>query len=121
MGKIIKKRIEYGGSSNSAENIKYDDTKNVKEAITEVKSEIADVHSNLTEINSNLTKLITGTIASGETSITLTDSRIKTTSIVDIYFENKVLAPTSVTVNNGSIVIEIDEQDSSTNVGVRCL
>ena len=36
MGKIIKKRVEYGGSSNSAENIKYDDTKNVKEAINEV-------------------------------------------------------------------------------------
>ena len=47
MGKIIKKRIEYGGSSNSAENIKYDDTKNVKEAINEVKSAIADVNSNL--------------------------------------------------------------------------
>ena len=47
MGKIIKKRVEYGGSSNSAENIKYDDTKNVKEAINEVKSEIADVNSKL--------------------------------------------------------------------------
>ena len=47
MGKIIKKRVEYGGSSNSAENIKYDDTKNVKEAIDEVKSQIADVNSNL--------------------------------------------------------------------------
>ena len=47
MGKIIKKRIEYGGSSNSAENIKYDDNKNVKEAIDEVKSDIADVNSNL--------------------------------------------------------------------------
>ena len=47
MGKIIKKRVEYGGSSNSAENIKYDDTKNVKEAIDEVKSDIAYVNSNL--------------------------------------------------------------------------
>ena len=47
MGKIIKKRIEYGGSSNSAENIKYDDAKNVKEAIDEVNSEIAEVKSNL--------------------------------------------------------------------------
>ena len=47
MGKIIKKRIEYGGSSNSAENIKYDDTKNVKEAIDEVKSDIATTNSNL--------------------------------------------------------------------------
>ena len=50
MGKIIKKRVEYGGSSNSAENIKYDDTKNVKEAINEVKSEIAGVNSNLDNI-----------------------------------------------------------------------
>ena len=40
MGKIIKKRIEYGGSSNSAENIKYDDNKNVKEAIAEVNSNL---------------------------------------------------------------------------------
>lgn len=40
MGKIIKKRVEYGGSSNSAENIKYDDTKNVKEAINEVNSNL---------------------------------------------------------------------------------
>ena len=47
MGKIIRKCIEYGGSSNSAENIKYDDTKNVKEAINEVKSELANVNSNL--------------------------------------------------------------------------
>lgn len=114
MGKIIKKRIEYGGSSNSAENIKYDDTKNVKEAIAEVESELAYV-------NSNLSNLIIGTITSGNTSITLTDSRIKSNSIIDIYFENKVLAPTNVTVTDGSITIEIESQDSDTNVGVRCL
>ena len=47
MGKIIRKCIEYGGSSNSAENIKYDDNKNVKEAIDEVKSELATTNSNL--------------------------------------------------------------------------
>ena len=42
MGKIIKKRIEYGGSSDSAENIKYDDTKNVKEAINEVGNKLGN-------------------------------------------------------------------------------
>ena len=47
MGKIIRKRVEYGGSSNSAENIKYNDNKNVKEVIDEVKSEIAGVKSSL--------------------------------------------------------------------------
>ena len=35
MGKIIRKCIEHGGSSNYAENINYDDNKNVKEAISE--------------------------------------------------------------------------------------
>lgn len=54
MGKIIKKRIEYGGSSNSAENIKYDDTKNVKQAIDGVKSDIAGVKSDIADVNSNL-------------------------------------------------------------------
>ena len=64
MGKIIKKRVEYGGSSNSAENIKYDDTKNVKEAINEVGnllgntdiSAIGDgtVTGGLNALNSNL-------------------------------------------------------------------
>lgn len=68
MGKIIKKRIEYGGSSNSAENIKYDDTKNVKEAINEVDnllgntdiSAIGDgtVTGGLDALNSNLEKLV---------------------------------------------------------------
>lgn len=66
-------------------------------------------------------KLITGTIAAGQTEITLIDSRIKSDGIIDIYFENKVLAPTEVTVNDGSIVITIDAQDTNTNVGVRCL
>ena len=66
MGKIIKKRVEYGGSSNSAENIKYDDTKNVKEAINEVDSLLGNtdisaigdgtVTGGLDALNSNLSK-----------------------------------------------------------------
>ena len=33
MGKIVRQGVEYGGSSNSADCIKYNDTKSVKEAI----------------------------------------------------------------------------------------
>ena len=74
MGKIIKKRIEYGGSSNSAENIKYDDTKNVKEAINDVGnllgntdiSAIGDgtVTGGLNALNSNLIEIqtVSGTL-----------------------------------------------------------
>ena len=38
MGKIVKQGVEYGGSSNSADCIKYNNTKSVKEAIDEIKA-----------------------------------------------------------------------------------
>ena len=73
------------------------------------------------EIKSTLTQLLTSGITAGDTSVTITDDRIKSTSIIDIYFEDKVLAPTNVTVSDGSITIDISEQDTDTNVGVRVL
>lgn len=41
MGKIMKNGIEYSASSNSAVNISYDGTKNVKEAIDDVNSSLS--------------------------------------------------------------------------------
>ena len=38
MGKIVRQGVEYGGSSNSADCIKYNETKSVKEAIDEIKA-----------------------------------------------------------------------------------
>ena len=38
MGKIVRQGVEYCGSSDSATSIKYDNTKNVKEAIDEIKN-----------------------------------------------------------------------------------
>lgn len=37
MGKIVRQGVVYGGSSDSATSVKYDNTKNVKEAIDEIK------------------------------------------------------------------------------------
>lgn len=48
MGKIIRNGEEFGGSSNSAENIMYNETTNVKEAISETKDEVSALNSNLT-------------------------------------------------------------------------
>ena len=72
MGKIIKKRIEYGGSSNSAENIKYDDTKNVKEAIDEVETKLEETTSNL--VASDNTKFRFGVNENGEYGYIVKDS-----------------------------------------------
>ena len=79
---------------------------------------VADVASELTR---KLGDLLTATITSGDTSATITDSKIKSTSIIDIYFENKVLAPENVTVSDGSIIVEISAQDTDTVVGVRVI
>ena len=70
---------------------------------------------------SDLTDLLTETIAAGNTSCTISDASIATTSIIDIYFENRVLSPTSVTVANGSVTIGIDAQESAVTVGIRVL
>ena len=73
------------------------------------------------DVNRKLGDLLTATITSGDTSATITDSKIKSTSIIDIYFENKVLAPENVTVSDGSIIVEISAQDTDTVVGVRVI
>ena len=49
MGKIMKNGVELSGSSNSAENIKYDDTKNVKEAIGDLTNGLTSTN---TKVNS---------------------------------------------------------------------
>lgn len=43
MGKVMMKGVPFGGSASSAEQIIYDDSTNVKEAIDEVKSDLSDV------------------------------------------------------------------------------
>ena len=45
MGKIVRNGVEYGGSSNSAETIKYNETKNVKDVINEIKSKAMFIDS----------------------------------------------------------------------------
>lgn len=79
------------------------------------------IDAGFAELNGKLGNLLTTTITSGDTSATITDSKIKSTSIIDIYFENKVLAPENVTVSDGSIIVEISAQDTDTVVGVRVI
>lgn len=83
--------------------------------------DINDTNAAINDVNGKLGNLLTATIPSGDTSATITDSKIKSTSIIDIYFENKVLAPENVTVSDGSIIVEISEQDTDTVVGVRVI
>ena len=100
MGKIIKKRIEYGGSSNSAENIKYDDTKNVKEAINEVGnllgntdiSAIGDgtLTGGLDALNSNLTNIKSSRLSIYNISSYNVNVTKKLLNVVNVTFDGVV-------------------------------
>ena len=62
---------------------------------------------------------VTGTLAAGQTSITLSNAGITTTATVDIYTDQYGVNPTGVTISAGSITITFAAQLSAVNVKVR--
>ena len=112
MSKIMLNGVQIGGDQ-AASSVSFDNTGTNLSA--------ANVPSAITEVDEKLSNLLTATISSGNTTATITNSKIKETSIIDIYFENKVLAPESVIVVDGSITVTIPEQDTDTTVGIRVL
>lgn len=113
MSKIMYKDKQILGCISDSKYVSYDNTDTGLSA--------TNAQDAITELNGKLGNLLTATITSGDTSATITDSKIKSTSIIDIYFENKVLAPENVTVSDGSIIVEISAQDTDTVVGVRVI
>ena len=61
---------------------------------------------------------LTAVLAAGDTSVTITSARIKTTSVLLPVSETFGLAPNSMTVTNGQVVMTYDEQEQTENVGV---
>lgn len=116
-----------GGAAGNidAEDVDYDNTvsgltaTDVQAAIDEVVSDLGSVTSDVTSLNNNVNTYETGTITAGNTSITLSNAAILTTSFIDIYFKDKLLAPTSVTVTTGSVTITINAEATNTDVAVR--
>lgn len=119
-GTVLTVLVGGGLPSVDAADVNYDNSGSGLTA-TDVQNAIDEVESNIESVSSSLTTLITGTIAAGNTSITLSDPSITTNSIIDIYFKDKVLAPTAVTVSTGSITIDIDAEADATYVGIRVL
>lgn len=62
---------------------------------------------------------VTGTLTAGNTSITLSNAAITTTSTLDIYTDVYGVNPKTVTVANGSVTMTFDGQNSDIGVKVR--
>lgn len=62
--------------------------------------------------------VVTGTLAAGTTSITLSNAAITTTSSVDIYTDKWGVNPTAVTLEAGKITLAFDTQTEALAVKV---
>ena len=62
---------------------------------------------------------ITGTLAAGETEITLTDSHIETDGIYDFYTSKYGVVPTDVEIAAGSVTLTFDAQSENITAMVR--
>lgn len=62
---------------------------------------------------------LTQTLTAGSTSLTFTDERITTDSIIDVYLSVFDVAPTNITVNDGSAVLTFDNQSEDVVVKLR--
>jgi len=69
-------------------------------------------------INEVKGKELTGTLLAGNTSLTIQDASITTTSTIDIYTDVYGIAPESVTVSTGEIVLTFEEQSADLGVKV---
>lgn len=62
---------------------------------------------------------VTGTLTAGNTSITLLDASISSSSTIDIYTDTFGVNPTNVVVSAGSVVLTFEAQQSNVGVKVR--
>ncbi len=62
---------------------------------------------------------VTGTLTAGNTSVTLSDASISSSSTIDIYTDVFGVNPTNVVVSAGSVVLTFEAQQSNIGVKVR--
>ena len=64
---------------------------------------------------------LSGTLTAGQTSLTLSDASITTSSTIDYYTDKFGVSPTNVVVTTGQIVLTFPAQASDLGVKVRVL
>lgn len=62
---------------------------------------------------------VTGTLIAGQTSLTISDNSILTTSTIDVYTDTYGISPESITVATGSVTLTFEAQASDLGVKVR--
>lgn len=122
-GSVLTVLVSSGAST--ASGITYDNTvsgltaTDVQDAIDEVVSDLSTASGAISTLDAKYGTYVSGTITAGNTSITLTNVSITTSSFIDVYFKDSVMSPTNVTVASGSVTVEINPLATDQDVAVR--
>lgn len=73
------------------------------------------------DLKKELTHSVDGVLTAGKTSVTIPDSEIKTTSLIDIYTSVFGVTPTNVAVSNGKVTLTFYAQSVDVNIRVMIL
>lgn len=85
-----------------------------------VEAALSNMNNSITNMNNKLpNEIVTKTLAAGSTSITITNSKITTNSILSFYTSIYGVNPETVSVANGSITMTFKAQSVAMEVGVR--
>ena len=96
----------------------------LKKPTTNENVDINVLNDNMDKIDEELFKravkptVLTGTLATGNTSLTLKSDAVTKSSIIDIYTSVYGINPSNVSVSTGSITLTFDAQESSIEIRV---
>ena len=72
-----------------------------------------------TSVSEEVGGIVTGTLKAGDTSITISNSRIKENSVIDPYTSVYGVNPAAISVVDGSVTLTFETQANDVVVGVR--
>lgn len=117
-----------GGGGEKAIDISYADWMKLPEETRNTGTYyINDANPVPVDVFNKLTNLITGTLATGETSITISNAEIKSTSIIEpFYLVDDAIASDpicyeTISVTNGSVTMTFGALDHDLVIGLRVL
>lgn len=87
-------------------------------SLSSTATKLATAESNISKLQTSAT-ITKGTLAVGSTSIALSNSNIKTTSVLSIYTSVWGVNPKTVAVESGKVTLTFDAQTVAVEVGVR--
>lgn len=88
-------------------------------AISQLEKDVDTIENNLSSLKTEVTTITTATLSAGSTSLTISNSKITTSSALSFYTSIYGVSPLTATVSSGKVTLTFDAQSSAMTVGVK--